>query len=63
MTEKRAPEFVTEEMLTYLDALRDSGVTNMYGAGRYVEKEFGLAHDGAQEVLVYWMETFSERHA
>ena len=57
------PEFVTDEILEYLDSLRDSGVTNMYGAGRYVEYEFDLTHDGAQEALVYWMETFSQRHA
>jgi len=57
------PEFVTDEILEYLDSLRDSGVTNMYGAGRYVEYEFDLTRDGAQEALVYWMETFSQRHA
>jgi len=28
------------DVLLYLDRLRDSGVTNMFGAGRYVQKAF-----------------------
>jgi len=62
MNEKR-PELVTEERLHYLDVLRDTGDTNMYGAGRYLEAEFDLSRTDARTVLVYWMETFSERHA
>ena len=61
MTER--PELVTEEMLVYLDVLRDTGDTNMYGAGRYLEAEFGLNDGQARRVLVYWMTTYSERHA
>jgi len=57
------PEVVTEEHLTYLDSLRDSGVTNMFGAGRYLEVEFELDRRDARKVLVYWMETYSQRHA
>jgi len=58
------PEFVTEEMLDFLDLLRESGVTNMFGARPYVEEEFPeLESDQAGKVLVYWMHTFSERHA
>jgi len=60
---KERTEFITNEMLEYLDNLRDSGVTNMYAGGIYLEEEFGLPHDDAQTVLVYWMETFIQRHA
>ena len=59
---KQRPEFVMEEHLVYLDKLRESGVINMFGAGSYVQKAFGLDADSARQVLVYWMETFSERN-
>jgi hypothetical protein len=57
------PEFVTEDMLEYLDELRESGITNMFGARPYVEEEFPeLSSGNAGKVLIYWMHTFSERH-
>ena len=58
------PEFVTDEHLEYLDALRESGVTNMYGAGAYLKSEYPSLkkENRATEVLCYWMETFSQRH-
>ncbi len=55
------PTIVTDEHLTYLDDLRESGITNMYGAGQYLEKYFGLSRTKANDVLVYWMKSFSER--
>ncbi len=62
MAEER-PEFVTDDMLEYLDDLREFGVTNMFGARTYVEDEFPeLTSQEAGKVLVYWMHTFSERH-
>lgn len=57
------PEIVKEKHLTYLDMLRESGVTNMYGAGIYLEKKFKVSRDNANKILRYWMNTFSERHA
>ena len=56
------PEILTEEHLTYLDNLRESGVTNMYGATEYIEREFSVSKKDAKEILLYWMKTFSERH-
>jgi hypothetical protein len=61
-TEER-PEFVTDDHLEYLDELRESGVTNMYGAGAYIEREFELSPDESRKVVTYWMHTFNERHA
>lgn len=59
------PEFCNEEELTeylaYLDDLRLSGKTNMYGAASYLQQEFDLSRKEAREILFYWMETFSER--
>ena len=56
------PDFVTDEHLEYLDDLRESGVTNMFGATPYVEGEFDLNREDARAILNYWMATFSERH-
>lgn len=46
------------EYLTYLDELRDSGETNMFGAGAYVQSEFGLGRREARTVVTTWMETY-----
>jgi len=59
---KTMPEYCTEEMLKFLDELRESGITNMFGAGPYVEDHFGLDRKTGKDVLVYWMETFTERY-
>ena len=52
------PTFCTREHLEYLDDLRESGETNMFGAGTYLESEFNLVRPVAREILVYWMESF-----
>jgi len=51
-----------EEMFVYLDNLRESGVTNMCGAGAYLEVAFDLDKTEARKVLTEWMKTFGERH-
>lgn len=56
------PDCVEDEHLAYLDDLRQSGVTNMWGAGTYVQREFGVSRKEAQEITLYWMATFSQRH-
>ena len=56
------PASVTEDHLEYLDYLRAVGVTNMFGAGPYLQDEFGLDRDTASEIPTYWMKMFSERH-
>jgi hypothetical protein len=45
-------------MLDYLDELRESGETNMFGAGPYLANEFALMLPEAHAVLSYWMKTF-----
>ena len=54
------PAIVEQEHLEYLDELRESGVTNMYGAGAYVQSQFSMTKQDATEVLMYWMNTFGE---
>lgn len=51
-----------EEAFKYLDNLRESGVTNMFGAGSYLEFEFGIDKREARQILTKWMSTFSQRH-
>lgn len=65
MTTATRPEFCTDEMLEYLDKLRESGVTNMFGAGQYLDalffepRAFGSTKE-AKAVLMYWMNTFGQ---
>lgn len=59
-TETVRPELVTDEHLEYLDDLRESGVTNMFGAGSYLSEEFGLSRKEATTVLMYWMKSFGQ---
>lgn len=42
----------------FLDALRESGVTNMFGARPYIQEEFDLEAKEASAILVEWMRTF-----
>jgi hypothetical protein len=49
-----------KEYKEYLDELRESGVTNMFGAVPYLVAEFGLDKKEAREVLSKWMESFDQ---
>ena len=44
----------------YLDNLRESGETNMFGATPYLQNKFGLDKKEAREILSEWMGTFEE---
>ena len=50
------------QVFLYLDRLRESGITNMWGASRYVEEQFDLSDRLAGDLLIKWMETFEDRH-
>jgi len=52
------PEGITNEHLEYLDDLRESGVTNMWGAAPYVENEFDISLKEAQDICEYWRNSF-----
>ena len=58
----KRPDIVDDGHLIYLDNLRESGETNMFGAGRYLEKVFTITRHDASVILGYWMKSFSERH-
>jgi hypothetical protein len=61
-TEITRPSITKDEHLKYLDKLRLSGVTNMFGSGRYLAKTFGMKSGDANTIVAYWMESFEERH-
>lgn len=42
----------------YLDALRESGITNMFGAAPYLQEAFGLDRKEARQILLQWMEQY-----
>jgi hypothetical protein len=46
------------EVFQYLDELRESGRTNMWGASDYLVLEMDLERDEARRVLRLWMDTF-----
>lgn len=48
----------TNDYWLYLEALRRSGVTNMFGATPYLMDEFGLEKKEAQKILVDWMQNY-----
>ena len=50
------------EVVIFLDNLRESGVTNMFGAVPYLVKEFGFDEELASAYLLEWMRNFGERH-
>jgi hypothetical protein len=57
---KPLKENVDKKYNDFLIALRDSGVTNMYGAAPYLQKEFGLNSEEAIKILANWMRSFSK---
>ena len=44
----------------YLERLRQSGVTNMYGACPYLQRRFRIDHREASQILCKWMENYGE---
>jgi len=57
----KRPEFTKEKHLEYLDDLRISGVTNMFGAVPYLVNEFSIKESEAVKTLSYWIETSVDR--
>ena len=51
-----------EQVNDYLDALREDGSINMFGAVPYVVEEFGVNKYDARDLVKNWMQTFAERH-
>ena len=56
----KAPSEAKQEMYDYLEELRQSGVTNMFGAVPYLTKEFPISEREAREILSDWMDGHSD---
>ena len=48
--------FEKEEMFDYLENLRESGATNMFGAAPYLKEAFDISISEAKQILLEWME-------
>lgn len=51
-----------DQYFRFLDCLRETGITNMWGAGWYVQREFGVTRKESFAIVAEWMRTFSKRH-
>ena len=51
-----------DEVFAYLDDLRESGETNMFGSPTYVEAAFGVSKEEARAFVSEWMKTFPRTH-
>jgi len=58
--------FIAEDPTKYykyfdwLEALRQSGIVNMFGASPYLMKAWSLPERKADAITVYWMKHYSE---
>jgi hypothetical protein len=51
---------MNEEHKKFLDDLRESGETNMFGATPFLMEEFGLEKREARAILSEWMDSFNK---
>ena len=58
-TRKTTPQ--EKEVMEYLNLLRDSGITNMFGASIYIQTEFAIEKNEATRILSLWMNNFNEK--
>ena len=49
-----------QEVLEFLNMLRDSGATNMFGATPYIKDEFDLDSKESKSLLMLWMANFND---
>jgi hypothetical protein len=47
------------EYFDYLVKLRDSGITNMWGAAPYVASKFGVSKQESEQILFDWIGSFN----
>ena len=51
-----------DQVNEFLDELRESGATNMFGAAPYIAEAFEIDKRQARAMLSEWMRIFEERH-
>lgn len=50
-----------KEYFDYLEELRESGETNMFGAGPYLQSRFDLSRAEARDILRAWRESYNSQ--
>ena len=48
------------EYYVYLEELRQSGVTNMFGSAPYLREEFGLGRRESIKIVANWMDNYEQ---
>ena len=51
----------TNKYWIFLEELRKSGVTNMFGAVPYLVEEFNIPYDEATAILTDWMNNYNRK--
>jgi antitoxin component HigA of HigAB toxin-antitoxin module len=51
---------ISNEVFLYLEELRESGVTNMFGAHQYVMEDFEISKPLAIKLVKTWMDSYNE---
>ena len=59
MSNKPIKEEWTEYYI-YLEVLRQSNVTNMYGSASYLRDDFGIGRREAIDIVANWMHNYEE---
>jgi hypothetical protein len=49
-----------EHYYDVLDAIRESGIMNMFGAPRYLMDEYGIDHTLATQIFTEWTQRFEK---
>ena len=57
--EERGKKMTGNKYWIFLERLRRSGVTNMYGAAPYLQEAFGMSSRDARIVLAEWMRNYN----
>lgn len=52
--------FIRKDHKAYLDGLKKSGRTNMFGATPYIMRHFGVDKIEAREIVLNWMASNKE---
>ena len=58
--QKGREKMTTNKYWIFLEELRKSGVTNMFGAVPYLIDEFDLDRDEAAKILKDWMDNYNK---
>ena len=49
-----------DKYFDFLEELRESGITNMFGAVPFIKEEFGISEEEGKEILEKWFKSFNE---